>query len=144
MNSKRKKLNHWYTTNELTHFFSKNVNSEFERIASLQFKIAEKIADFAGNAWFATFHAVWFAGWILTNLGKFGTQYMFDPYPFGLLTMIVSLEAIFLSTFIMITQNISGQRSELRSEHEYQVNLNTEKQVAEIHAMLKELTESKK
>jgi uncharacterized membrane protein len=137
----KKKVNQWITTNEFIHFFSKNINFEFDKIASIQFKIAEKIAGWAGTVEFFTFHVIWFGLWILINLGKLGSQYVFDPYPFGLLTMIVSLEAIFLSTFIMITQNISGQKSELRAEHEYQVNLNTEKQVAELHAMVKELIE---
>ena len=141
---KRKKDNDWITTNEFVHFFSKNANLEFDKIVSIQFKIAEKITEWAGTVSFLTFHVIWFSIWILTNLGNFGSAFVFDPYPFGLLTMIVSLEAIFLSTFIMISQNISGQKSELRAEHEYQVNLNTEKQVAEIHSMLREILDQKK
>lgn len=133
------KDNAWITTNELTHFISKNINNEYDRLMSIQFRIAEKITSFAGNVWFATIHVLWFSFWILANVGFFGPNYVFDPFPFGLLTMIVSLEAIFLSTFIMISQNMAGKKVELRNDHEYQVNLNTEKQVAEIHAMLNEL-----
>jgi len=141
---KIKKKNEWLSTNELTHFISKNINNEYDRIMSIQFRIAEKITGFAGNVWFATIHFVWFSGWILANTGAFGPQFMFDPFPFGLLTMIVSLEAIFLSTFIMISQNMSNKKSELRSDHEYQVNLNTEKQVAEVHAMLNKLLQKQR
>jgi len=143
INRKVKRLNEWSTTNEFVHFISKNVNTEFDRIISIQLKIAEVMTEWAGNVWFLTFHVIWFTLWILANLGKWGPEYVFDPYPFGLLTMIVSLEAIILSTFIMISQNLSGKRSELRAEHEYQVNLNTEKQVAEIHAMLKDIIDEK-
>jgi uncharacterized membrane protein len=144
VNHNRKRINQWYTTNDFIHFFSKNLELEFDRIIGLQLKVAEKMTEWAGNVWFVTFHFFWFLFWIMANLGYFGQGYVFDPYPFGLLTMIVSLEAIFLSTFIMISQNISGRKAEFRAEHEYQVNLNTEKQVAEIHAMLKELSENKK
>src|SRR5512140_443856 len=60
-------------------------------------RIADAITDFSGRMYFVYFHVVWFAIWILLNLGLWGLK-PFDPYPFGLLTMIVSLEAIFLST----------------------------------------------
>lgn len=133
------KENRWYVTNEFYYFMSKNMNIEFDKISSLQTKFANLITDWAGNMWFVYFHIIWFAIWVLMNLNYWGPEYVFDPFPFGLLTMIVSLEAIFLATFIMISQNISGQKSELRAEHEYQINLDTEKNVAEILAMLKEI-----
>ncbi len=131
--------NSWYVTNEFIYFMSKNINIEFDKIASLQTKIADLINAWAGSMWFVYFHIMWFAVWVMMNLNYWGPKYIFDPFPFGLLTMIVSLEAIFLATFIMISQNISGQKSELRTEHEYQVNLDTEKNVAEILAMLKDI-----
>ena len=67
-----------------------------ERAASVQNRIADAITDFAGSMWFVYIHIVWFGLWI--GLGA-------EKYPYGLLTMIVSLEAIFLSTFVMISQN---------------------------------------
>ncbi len=67
-----------------------------ERAASVQNRIADTITDFAGSMWFVYIHIVWFGLWI--GLGA-------EKYPYGLLTMIVSLEAIFLSTFVMISQN---------------------------------------
>ena len=67
-----------------------------ERAQNAQDRIADQITKFAGSMWFVYLHVVWFASWIL-----FGVE----GYPFGLLTMIVSLEAIFLSTFVMISQN---------------------------------------
>jgi uncharacterized membrane protein len=67
-----------------------------ERAASVQNRIADQITTFAGSMWFVYIHILWFGLWI--GLGA-------EKYPFGLLTMIVSLEAIFLSTFVMISQN---------------------------------------
>lgn len=72
-------------------------------IHSAEGKLAEFLAGFAGSMNFVYFHAIWFGGWIVLNTGSFMKP--FDPFPYGLLTMIVSLEAIFLATFIMITQN---------------------------------------
>jgi len=139
INSHETEENKWYVTNEFVYFMSKNMNIEFDRLAGFQVKVADKITEWAGSMGFLYLHIAWFALWIAINTGYFGPQHLFDPFPFGLLTMIVSLEAIFLATFIMISQNISSQKSELRSEHEYQINLETEKNVAEILAMIKDL-----
>src|SRR6476659_9365317 len=67
-----------------------------KRAESVQNRIADKITAFAGSMWFVYIHIIWFSCWI-----GFGVE----KYPYGLLTMIVSLEAIFLSTFVMISQN---------------------------------------
>jgi uncharacterized membrane protein len=131
----------WVVTDNPIQFITKNLNVEFERIETFQQHLADWITEHAGRMTFVYFHAVWFALWIAMNNGYFGAQYMFDPYPYGLLTMIVSLEAIFLATFIMVSQNTQAQRSELRAELDYQVNLKAEKEIAEILALLKELKE---
>ncbi len=67
-----------------------------ERAQSTQNRIADAITTFAGSMWFVYLHIAWFSIWIILGV---------ERYPFGLLTMIVSLEAIFLSTFVMISQN---------------------------------------
>jgi uncharacterized membrane protein len=67
-----------------------------ERARSLQNRIADAITRFAGSMWFVYLHIAWFSIWIALGI---------ERYPYGLLTMIVSLEAIFLSTFVMISQN---------------------------------------
>jgi uncharacterized membrane protein len=139
INSHRDEENKWYVTNEFLYFMSKNMNIEFDKVSSIQIKVADKITGWAGSMGFVYVHIIWFIWWILANQGFFGPRYVFDPFPYGLLTMIVSLEAIFLATFIMISQNISGQKSELRAEHDYQVNLETEKNVAELLAIMKEM-----
>jgi uncharacterized membrane protein len=132
----------WYRTNELLHFVTKNLNTEFDRVESIGLKISDIISQFSGSIAFVIVHIFWFWAWIHMNTGGalFGIS-NFDPYPFGLLTMIVSLEAIILSTFILITQNRQSQKSELRAELDYQTNLDTEKTVAEILVILKEIRE---
>lgn len=139
INSRREEENKWYVTNEFLYFMSKNMNIEFENISSFHIKLADRITEWSGSMGFVYIHILWFVFWILANEGYFGQKYVFDPFPYGLLTMIVSLEAIFLATFIMISQNIANKKSELRAEHEYQVNLETEKNVAELLAMMKEI-----
>jgi uncharacterized membrane protein len=135
----------WYRTNQFVHFVSKNVNIEFEKLETNSLKLADWIAEKAGNIWFIYFHVVWYFLWIYTNTGHslFGIS-NFDPYPFGFLTMVVSLEAIFLSLFILISQNRSSQKSELRAELDYQTNLKTEKDVAEVLSILHELREEER
>ncbi len=80
--------------------------SLLRRLNSREGKLAEKITNFAGSMDFVYFHALWFMIWIGINQGYFKPYIpIFDPFPYGLLTMVVSLEAIFLSTFIMVAQN---------------------------------------
>jgi len=69
---------------------------------------------------------VWFALWIAVNLGLLGGAVIFDHFPFGLLTMVVSLEAIFLATFVMISQNRQAARSDIRSQIDFENNLRGE------------------
>lgn len=77
-----------------------------EKLHSAESRLAQIITTFSGSMMFAYLHAVWFGLWILINQGLLKPFIpVFDPFPYGLLTMIVSLEAIFLSTFIMVAQN---------------------------------------
>jgi uncharacterized membrane protein len=89
-------------------------------------RIADSISTFAGSMVFVYIHIVWFGVWVAANVGWLGTSLVFDPFPFGLLTMVVSLEAIFLSTFILITQNRQGARSEMRAEFDFRNNVRGE------------------
>ena len=75
-----------------------------KRLHSFEGKFAGFITNFAGSMFFVYFHVIWFGLWIILNETKFNAK-VFDPFPYGLLTMVVSLEAIFLATFIMINQN---------------------------------------
>jgi uncharacterized membrane protein len=90
--------------------------------------VADRLDDLASSARFLAFHAVWFGVWILWNIGAFGLR-AFDPFPFGLLTLVVSLEAIFLSIFILMSQKRESAIAELREELGLQVNLRIEEEV---------------
>jgi uncharacterized membrane protein len=131
----------WVATDTVIDFISKNLNVEWNKVETVQQHIADWITERAGSMSFVYFHAAWFAIWIFANNGYFGANWVFDPFPYGLLTMVVSLEAIFLATFIMVSQNTQMQRGELRADLEYQINLKAEKEIAEVLALLKELKE---
>jgi uncharacterized membrane protein len=90
--------------------------------------IADELNDIASSSPYLVAHVVWFAVWIPWNLGWFGLR-IFDPFPFGLLTMVVSLEAIFLSIFILIAQKRESAIAELREELALQVNLRIEEEM---------------
>src|SRR4029078_3192376 len=83
-------------------------------------------AQFCGSMTFVWVHVIWFAGWVLANTLP-GLR-PFDPYPFTFLTLVVSLEAIFLSTFILISQNHETRLSERRNQLDLQINLLTEQE----------------
>jgi len=98
-------------------------------------RLADAITDFSGRMYFVYFHIVWFAIWILINLGYFGIK-PFDPYPFGLLTMIVSLEAIFLATFVLISQNRLSAEADRRADLDLQMDLLAEYELTRVIKML--------
>jgi uncharacterized membrane protein len=83
-----------------------------QRRKSLENRIADQITRFAGSMTFVYLHIIWFAAWI--GLGV-------EHYPYGLLTMIVSLEAIFLSTFVMISQNRADEKRQVLADHQWQM-----------------------
>jgi uncharacterized membrane protein len=112
-----------------------HLRAKAEHDRSLQDRIADAITDFSGRMIFAYIHIVWFAIWILLNTGWFGVR-AFDPFPYGLLTMIVSLEAIFLSTFVLISQNRLSIENERRADLDLQIGLLTEHELTRVLQML--------
>ena len=107
-------LDHWNVTSGKRHF---------EAARQAQDKFADRITGFAGSLNFVYIHTVWFGIWVMLNVGAFGASMKFDEYPFGLLTMVVSLEAIFLATFVMVSQNRQAAKSDARSQADYEANL---------------------
>lgn len=128
---------------------SRNIRqiSNFERDAlarrSLAARLGDGVANHAGRIWFIGAHVVWFTVWIGINLGGFGRS-VFDPYPFSLLSMIVSLESIFLSLFILMSQNRNGRLADERNHLELQVNLLAEDENTKMLLMLQALCEHHK
>jgi uncharacterized membrane protein len=90
--------------------------------------VADWLNDLASSPRFFVLHVIWFLVWIPWNVGLLGLR-PFDPYPFGLLTMVVSLEAIFLSIFVLMAQKRESAIAELREELSLQVNLRMEEEV---------------
>src|SRR5512133_387613 len=90
-----------------------------ERAESIQNRIADRITDFAGSMAFVYIHIIWFGSWIASGVEK---------YPYGLLTMIVSLEAIFLSTFVMISQNRADAKRQVVADLQWQTVQEEDKQ----------------
>jgi uncharacterized membrane protein len=105
------------------------------RERSPQDRIADTVTSFSGRMFFVYVHIVWFGVWILLNSGYFGAH-PFDPFPYGLLTMIVSLEAIFLSTLVLITQNRLSEEAERRADLHLHVGLLAEHELTRALQML--------
>ncbi len=102
-------------------------------------RIAEAIANFCGSMTFVWVHVVWFGGWILLNLIP-GIPH-FDQFPFTFLTLVVSLEAIFLSTFILISQNLETRIGERRSHLDLQLNMLSEQENTKMIKILLAISE---
>src|SRR5947207_12189482 len=111
---------------------SRNVNEEMQEHSTPLQRVADWIAWFSGSMPFLMINGAWFIVWIILNTVPLGIP-TFDPYPFGLLTMIVSLEAIFLSCFVLVSQNRESEKDHLRSDIEYDVNIKAELEVAHLH-----------
>ena len=94
----------------------------------------------AGKLWFIALHAVWFGVWMVLNTAAPRAE-RFDPYPFSLLTMVVSLESIFLSLFIMMSQARSNLQADRRNHLDLQINLLSEDENTKVLQMLQALCE---
>ena len=121
--------------------------SEMQRKDVAERKPKERFSDlithFSGSMVFVSIHVIWFGLWILLNVNLIHLPYVseFDPFPFGLLTMIVSLEAIFLSTFVLISQNRMAALSEKRAELDLQVNMLAEQKAAKTLELLEHVAQ---
>ena len=111
---------------KVEHYQTRNERKLVGALMRAQDKAADRITAFAGSLNFVYIHSVWFGIWVLLNIGVLGASLKFDKFPFGLLTMIVSLEAIFLSTFVMVSQNRQAARADIRSELDFETNLRSE------------------
>jgi uncharacterized membrane protein len=94
-----------------------------QRARSLENRIADRITAFAGSMPFVYLHIAWFGCWIALGV---------EHYPYGLLTMIVSLEAIFLSTFVMISQNRADAKRQVIADQQWQTVLEEDRQNEEL------------
>lgn len=107
------------------------------RARGLGDRLSDAIAGFAGTVLFVAVHLVGFAVWAAVNLQLIPGVPAFDPYPFALLCMILSMEGVLLSTFVLIKQNRMGRRSDRRNHLDLQINLLTEKEVTKTIQLLR-------
>lgn len=128
-----------HTSELLRHTATRNANEEVTDRRTVVQKTADWIAEFSGSIAFLVIHVVLFTAWIVWNV-LVPERLRFDPFPFGFLTMCVSLEAIFLSVFVLLSQNRQAAKDRVRSAIEYDVNLRAELEVAHLHEKLDRLT----
>ncbi len=103
---------------------------------SLSERLADSIGAFCGSMSFIVLHLAIFTCWILINVGLVPGIKQFDKFPFQLLSVVVSIEAIFLSTFVLMKQNRMSRRAEARANLDLQINLLTEKEITLVLQML--------
>ena len=120
---------------------ARNVNEELASesdAGGLVLRVADAVAAFSGSITFLVVHVAIFTVWIVFNIGVLPVG-DFDPFPFGLLTMAVSLEAIILSTLLLFSSNREAARERVRSDIEYDVNLKAELQIQHLHEKVDKL-----
>ncbi|MBI4955986.1 MAG: DUF1003 domain-containing protein [Myxococcales bacterium] len=129
------------TARLLRHTASRDINAVEEDMRSRVQKVADWISEFSGSLPFLFLHVAGFSAWIVLNVGPLAATPIggFDPFPFGLLTMAVSLEAIILSVFVLLSQNRQVARERVRNDIEYEVNLKAELEIAHMHERLDDM-----
>ena len=114
---------------------ARNAQEEIKDARSTLEKVTDWVAMFSGSMTFLFANAAWFAVWIWLNVSGVSR---FDPYPFGFLTMVVSLEAIILSILVLLSQNRQAAKDRIRDDVEYEINVKAEMEVAHLHRVLDE------
>lgn len=129
------------TTRLLRQAGSRDINQVEEDNRTTVMKVTDWISEFSGSLTFLFIHIVMFAIWVGLNVQPLRNTSFggFDPFPFGLLTMAVSLEAIILSVFVLLSQNRQVGRDRVRNDIEYAVTIKAELEVAQLHVRMDEL-----
>ncbi|HEV8038782.1 MAG TPA: cyclic nucleotide-binding domain-containing protein [Bryobacteraceae bacterium] len=120
---------------------TRNVNDVADEQGTILTRIADAVPALTGSLPSMLFHALFFAFWIIVNLSIVRSLKAFDPYPFEFMSVIVSLEAIFLTLFVLTSQNRQRARDRIRSDIEFQSSINTETKIAYLHEKIDRLTE---
>lgn len=136
MNKFDSKQNSARTTRHTRSTIIKSFKAQADAKRTKAEKFADWLTGFFGTVTFLALNAVWFLFWIAHNTGLIPFLEPFDPFPFGLLTMVVSLEAIFLAIIVLISQNREAKIADLREEIDLQINVIAEEEVTYIVKML--------
>ena len=99
-------------------------------------KLADKVTNFIAKPHFIVIHLLWFAVWILANEGYLGQLRNFDEYPYSLLGIILAIEAVFITGFLLISQNHQANYSEKRAELDYEINIRSYRKLVELEKRL--------
>jgi uncharacterized membrane protein len=117
-----------------------NKNEQIRKLRTFGDMLSDKVTAVSGSTTFLVLNVIWFIVWVLINTGVFGHDLIFDEYPFGFLTMVVSLEAIVLSIFVLISQNRQSKHSEIRSESDYITDLQADAEINIIIGILERIS----
>lgn len=118
-----------------------DLEREFEDRRTLVDRIADAIGAFSGSFAFVAIHIIVLVLWFLINLGVLAFVHKFDPYPFILLAMVVSVEGVLLSTFVLMKQNRMQRKADARAQLDLQINLLAEKEVTKTLQLLRSIAE---
>lgn len=116
--------------------FFKSFEAKSLRSRSILTQLSDDLTEICGSTPFLIFHIIFFTAWVVLNTEVIPGTVPFDPFPFGLLTMVVSLEAIFLAIFILVSQNRSSYVNTLREEVHLRVNLIAEEEITKVLEVL--------
>lgn len=117
------------------------VEEEFQCQRKPLERIADKVSSFTSHPHFVTVHIVWFAIWIALNSGFMAYAANFDRYPFGLLGLLLGIEATFITGFLLISQNRQARYAEMRAALDYEVNVRSYRKLAELTSIVEHLNE---
>jgi CRP/FNR family cyclic AMP-dependent transcriptional regulator len=120
---------------------TRNVNDVAAEQGTILTRLADAVPSFTGSIASLALHAIFLGGWIAINLSVLRNIKAFDPYPFEFLSVMVSLEAIFLTLFVLTSQNRQRTRDRIRSDIEFESSINTETKIAYLHEKIDKLTE---
>ena len=101
--------------------------------------IAHRVAAFVSHPFYIVVHVIWFAAWIAVNTGFVMLGRRFDDYPFSLLGILIAIEAIFVTGFLLISQNRQTEHADKRAELDYEVNVRTYRELGEIKRLLHDI-----
>jgi CRP/FNR family cyclic AMP-dependent transcriptional regulator len=120
---------------------TRNVNDVAAEQGTILTRLADAVPSFTGSVASIALHILFLGAWIALNLRLIGSVKAFDPYPFEFMSVIVSLEAIFLTLFVLTSQNRQRTRDRIRSDIEFESSINTETKIAYLHEKIDKLTE---
>ena len=120
---------------------TRNVNDVAAEQGTLLTRVADAVPSYTGSIASLVFHILFFSAWIVLNLGLIGARRRFDAYPFQFLSLMIALEAIVLTLFVLTSQNRQRSRDRIRADIEFETSVNTELKIAYLHEKIDKLTE---